>query len=176
MVSEALRWLAALALGGTLIAIWAFSIPTADASRSEHVGTDVAVVENARLMLDEGRRVFRFETFGDEAFWGDTLKLHLAIAGSKQGGVGTGVRPKTALSGFGQGETGPQAKRLRHGVVAHGSAGRAMYRRSSPRVAGTRTQGEGGWNTHTRGRRLALTIFSRIDHLITATAPHRSGA
>jgi hypothetical protein len=59
---------------------------------------DVAVVENARLMLDEGRRVFRFETFGDEAFWGDTLKLHQAIAGSKLGGVGPGVSPKTALS------------------------------------------------------------------------------
>jgi len=27
-------------------------------------------------MIDGGRRVFRFEMFGDEAFWGDTLKLH----------------------------------------------------------------------------------------------------
>jgi hypothetical protein len=49
-------------------------------------------------MIEEGRRIFRFDTFGDEAFWGDTLKLHQAIAGVKLGGVGPGVSPKTALS------------------------------------------------------------------------------
>ena len=38
------------------------------------------------------------DTFGDEAFWGDTLKLHQAIAGAKHGGVGPGVSPKTALA------------------------------------------------------------------------------
>src|SRR5882672_10062611 len=36
--------------------------------------------------------------FGDEVFWTDTLKLHQAIEGSKFGGVGGGVSPKTALS------------------------------------------------------------------------------
>ena len=39
--------------------------------------------ENARYaetMLDEGRKTFRYETFGSEAFWGDTLQLHKAIA------------------------------------------------------------------------------------------------
>ena len=61
-------------------------------------GMDRAVTDNARQMLDEGRRVFRYETFGDEAYWGDTLKLHRAIAGAKLGGVGPGVSPKTALS------------------------------------------------------------------------------
>jgi hypothetical protein len=45
-----------------------------------------------------GRKTFRFDTFGDEAFWGDTLKLHQAIAGSANGGVGDGVSPKTALA------------------------------------------------------------------------------
>jgi cytochrome c2 len=53
---------------------------------------------NAQRVLDEGRRVFRFDTFGDEAFWGDTIKLHHAIEGSKYGGVGPGVSPKTALA------------------------------------------------------------------------------
>ena len=53
---------------------------------------------NALRMLNEGREIFRFDTFGDEAFWGDTLKLHQAIAGSKLGGVGDGVSPKTALA------------------------------------------------------------------------------
>src|SRR5450756_297737 len=56
------------------------------------------IADNARTMLDQGRKIFRFDTFGDEAFWGDTLKLHQAVAGAKQGGVGPGVSPKTALA------------------------------------------------------------------------------
>ena len=35
-------------------------------------------------LITEGRQTFRFDTFGDEAFWGDTLKLHQAIAGAAQ--------------------------------------------------------------------------------------------
>ena len=38
------------------------------------------VKETAARMIDEGRQTFRYETFGDEAFWGDTLRLHEAIA------------------------------------------------------------------------------------------------
>jgi hypothetical protein len=45
----------------------------------------------------EGRDTFRYATFGDEAFWGDGLGLHLAIAGADNGGVGPGVSPETAL-------------------------------------------------------------------------------
>src|SRR5689334_7406497 len=56
------------------------------------------VVLNAEQTIKEGRQTFRFDTFGDEAFWGDTLKLHQAIEGTKFGGVGAGVSPKTALS------------------------------------------------------------------------------
>jgi len=53
---------------------------------------------NALQMIDTGKQTFRFDTFGDEAFWGDTLKLHQAIQGSRFGGVGAGVSPKTALA------------------------------------------------------------------------------
>ena len=56
------------------------------------------VVAAAAQSIVNGRKTFRFDTFGDEAFWGDTLKLHQAIAGSANGGVGPGVSPKTALS------------------------------------------------------------------------------
>src|SRR5882757_8800650 len=38
------------------------------------------------------------DTFGDEDFWGGTLRLHQAIEGSAHGGVGAGVSPKTALA------------------------------------------------------------------------------
>jgi mono/diheme cytochrome c family protein len=51
----------------------------------------------AGRMLAEGRQTFRFDTFGDEAFWGDTLQLHRAIAGARNGGVGPGVSPRAAL-------------------------------------------------------------------------------
>jgi hypothetical protein len=44
-----------------------------------------------------GRKIFRYDTFGDEAFWGDTLGLHRAIAGRANGGVGGGLSPKAAL-------------------------------------------------------------------------------
>jgi hypothetical protein len=53
---------------------------------------------HARNMVAEGRQIFRFDTFGSEAFFGDALQLHKAIAGAKNGGVGPGVSPKTALA------------------------------------------------------------------------------
>ncbi|HSB76611.1 MAG TPA: hypothetical protein VLC12_13230, partial [Terriglobales bacterium] len=49
-------------------------------------------------MLDEGRETFRFDTFGDQDFWGGTLQLHKALEGSQFGGVGPGVSPATALA------------------------------------------------------------------------------
>jgi hypothetical protein len=52
----------------------------------------------AHALFEQGQRTFRFDTFGDEAFWGDTLGLHKAIEGAKLGGVGPGVSPKTALA------------------------------------------------------------------------------
>jgi len=61
------------------------------------VATD-STLDNTRRMVEEGRRTFRSDTFGSEAFWGDTLQLHRAIAGDKHGGVGGGVSPKTALA------------------------------------------------------------------------------
>src|SRR5688500_1588457 len=53
--------------------------------------------ENADEMLEKGRAVFRFETFGDEVFWTDKLQLHKAIADKGAGGIGEGLSPKAAL-------------------------------------------------------------------------------
>lgn len=58
---------------------------------------DKQINKQAQQMLDDGREIFRRDTFGDEAFWGDTLKLHQAIKGVRFGGVGPGVSPKAAL-------------------------------------------------------------------------------
>src|SRR5207237_1137417 len=59
---------------------------------------DSSISQNAQRMIEEGRGIFRYDTFGDEAFWGDQLKLHQAIAGQKLGGVGPGLSPKMALN------------------------------------------------------------------------------
>jgi cytochrome c peroxidase len=59
---------------------------------------DSTIKQNAQRMLEEGRRIFRYDTFGSEAFWGDQLRLHQSIVGQKLGGVGAGVSPKMALS------------------------------------------------------------------------------
>jgi hypothetical protein len=61
-------------------------------------GVDGVVRNDAEKMMTKGKETFRFDTFGDEDFWGDTLKLHHAIEGAKLGGVGPGVSPGTALA------------------------------------------------------------------------------
>ena len=61
------------------------------------LGTQAKAKQTANLIA-EGKQIFRFDTFGDEDFWGGQLQLHQAIQGEKFGGVGTGVSPKTALS------------------------------------------------------------------------------
>jgi hypothetical protein len=60
--------------------------------------TNDSVANNAVQLVTQGRQIFRFDMFGDQAFWGDTLKLHQAIEGSGLGGIGPGVSPKTALT------------------------------------------------------------------------------
>ena len=49
---------------------------------------DRVIKENARTQVEEGRQIFRFDTFGDEEFWGNLLRLHEAIQT---------VSPRTAL-------------------------------------------------------------------------------
>jgi hypothetical protein len=56
-----------------------------------------SVTANATNLVLQGQQIFRFDTFGDEAFWGDMLNLHLAIEGSQHGGQGAGLSPNAAL-------------------------------------------------------------------------------
>jgi hypothetical protein len=58
---------------------------------------DLQIAKHAVEALRNGRETFRYDTFGDEAFWGDTIKLHQAIQGARFGGVGPGVSPNAAL-------------------------------------------------------------------------------
>ena len=58
---------------------------------------DASIRENSREMIEKGRAVFRFETFGDEAFWTDKLLLHKIIPDRERGGIGDGLTPRMAL-------------------------------------------------------------------------------
>ncbi len=89
----------AMALGGAslAVAVVASAAPPAKTNAAK-ASYDADIARNGQIMLEEGKKTFRFETFGSEAFWGDALQLHKAIAGEKNGGVGPGVSPKTALS------------------------------------------------------------------------------
>jgi hypothetical protein len=55
-------------------------LPVAAQTTPMYVGFDDAMSRNAQALLAEGKQTFRFDTFGSEAFWGDTLKLHEAVA------------------------------------------------------------------------------------------------
>jgi hypothetical protein len=74
------------------------SVPRARADGAERRNGDDDAAGRVEQRLEAGRRTFRFDTFGDEAFWGDVLKLHQAIEGQAHGGVGPGVSPRTALA------------------------------------------------------------------------------
>ena len=81
-------YLGIVLVNGTISAV---STSSASSSRA-------AAVSGPSGMLARGRKTFRFDTFGDQAFWGGALQLHRAIAGKPNGGVGPGVSPKTALA------------------------------------------------------------------------------
>lgn len=68
------------------------AVRTYDADYGDVINT------NASHTIDEGREIFRRETFGDEAFWGGQLRLHQAILGEKRGGVGPGLTARQALA------------------------------------------------------------------------------
>jgi hypothetical protein len=85
------------AVAGVVLPIAALLIFMVHGARSQSTNSD-ATASNAVQLVSQGRQIFRFDTVGDQAFWGDMLKLHLAIEGAGLGGVGPGVSPKTALS------------------------------------------------------------------------------
>ena len=58
---------------------------------------DETIQNTSGELFRSGQQVFRFDTFGSERFWSDTLKLNQAIVGSRFGGVGPGVGPAAAL-------------------------------------------------------------------------------
>jgi Cytochrome c len=79
-----------LLLAGLLgVGVFATDLTPAQEKEKESKNFDKVIHKNVEDMVKDGRQIFRFDTFGDEAFWGDTLRLHEAIAT---------VSPKTALA------------------------------------------------------------------------------
>lgn len=96
-VSSAARYVPVIAFV-LLVLLVGCQMVIADNDSQDVAPFDSQISNNAQQMMEQGREIFRFDTFGDEAFWGDTLHLHQAIAGETLGGVGPGVSPTTALS------------------------------------------------------------------------------
>jgi hypothetical protein len=71
--------------------------PGACESQSVHAPGPRCAEALVRL-FEQGKEVFRFDTFGDEDYWGGMLQLHKAVEGAALGGVGSGVSPRTALT------------------------------------------------------------------------------
>jgi mono/diheme cytochrome c family protein len=84
--------------GGELGVVQADESRDGDGHRKGLSKNDRQIDNHAQRLLEEGRQIFRFDTYGSEAFFGDALQLHRAIAGAQNGGVGPGVSPKTALA------------------------------------------------------------------------------
>lgn len=88
--------LVAAALGGTAASIHAQNNP-GDSASAKLQPFDARTLQQAKQAVLDGRRIFRFDSFGDEEFWGGRLLLHQAIEGSRLGGVGAGISANAAL-------------------------------------------------------------------------------
>src|SRR5262245_47188852 len=51
-----------------------------------------------KSLVEQGKQIFRFDTFGDEDFWSGLLHIDKAILGMNNGGFGNGVSPVDALN------------------------------------------------------------------------------
>src|SRR5687767_11648168 len=65
--------------------------------KDNHPGHDHDDDHDDPRLIAEGKNIFRFDAFGDEAFWSGLLHIDKAIAGAANGGFGEGVSPKKAL-------------------------------------------------------------------------------
>ena len=87
-----LRWMSKLFLTVAIVTLCGLPLAIMSQNR-DSIGHardfDELIESNSHQFMEQGRKTFRFDTFGDEAFWGDSLKLHQAIAK---------VSPRTALS------------------------------------------------------------------------------
>jgi hypothetical protein len=58
-------------------------------NESPRIHSRSSAEENAKALIDQGRNIFRFDTFGDEAFWTDQLHIQQSVST---------LSPQTALT------------------------------------------------------------------------------
>src|SRR5215468_4563949 len=97
------RWAMPLAfsIAGALVAMPLTALASAPqaGARTDGIAASQDRANNAgAVLVRQGRRTFRFDTFGDQVFWGGALHLNQTIAGAENGGIGPGLSPKTALA------------------------------------------------------------------------------
>ena len=100
-------YVAFVIVNGTLAAV----SPT-DAKPSG-AAADARNERNNRALFLAGRNIFRNDTFGDQAFWGDALQLHRAIAGAKNRRRRPGPQPEGSLGRRGSRSTRQRSRRTR---------------------------------------------------------------
>jgi hypothetical protein len=84
-----------------LVATLAVALVRADENPTlASAGADIDAANSSAALreIERGRRIFRGDTFGSESFWGGQLRLHQAIAGRANGGIGPGLSPQAALA------------------------------------------------------------------------------
>jgi hypothetical protein len=85
------------AAGAFVLAALLWGAVSERGARSQGTPTEPAAT-TALQLVNQGRQTFRFDTFGNEAFWGGMLKLHQVIEGAGLGGVGSGLSPLSAIA------------------------------------------------------------------------------
>ena len=81
-----------------LMTIAVLALYAQQARQQSLTAEDAAISHRGELLVEQGRQIFRYDTFGDQDYWGEVLGLHQAIEGAKLGGTGPGVSPATALA------------------------------------------------------------------------------
>jgi len=163
-----LRTIIGSILGLLLVAAPFVTFAQEEADRQEH--------EHDGNRLTRGRLIFRFDTFGDEAFWGGTLQLHRAIEGARFGGVGGGVSPKAAL-GVGlkvDVDALPNLlqRELRNGRVDLNDAGVTLALLKLNAVVGLKGEFQSGLRLQSIGIQCAL-CHSTVDNSLAPGIGHR---
>lgn len=93
------RWLTIALVGLAAAVVYAHGGDGAQREESRsHSPHDARHFATGLREIVRGKEIFRYDTFGNESFWGGALRLHEAIAGSTNGGVGRGVSPAAALA------------------------------------------------------------------------------
>lgn len=87
-------WVAAL-----LVATSCKSLSTGSAPQNRAVKDkdEFDIEEHSHRLFEDGRKIFRHDTFGNEDFWGGQLRLHESIADRERGGSGDGLTARQAL-------------------------------------------------------------------------------